>query len=89
MNGDAEESRLSSLPREKFEERASGTQMGWVGVGEEISLAGATIQGQNWWWYLVMFVFACLLVEMGILAWPVLRQQSEAALTSNVQNPNV
>ncbi|MBC7852054.1 MAG: BatA domain-containing protein, partial [Pirellulaceae bacterium] len=77
VNGDAEESRLSPLSREKFEERASGTNLGWVGVGEDISLAGATIQGQNWWWYLVLFVFGCLLLEMGILAWPSVRPRED------------
>ncbi len=70
VNGDAEESLLSPLSREKFEERASGTNLGWVGVGEDISLAGPTKSGEKTWWYLVFFVFACLLVEMGILAWP-------------------
>ncbi|MGI8982336.1 MAG: BatA domain-containing protein [Pirellulaceae bacterium] len=79
VNGDAEESHLSPLSREKFEERASGTNLGWVGVGEDISLAGATIQGQNWWWFLVLFVFGCLLVEMGILAWPSVRPQGEVS----------
>jgi hypothetical protein len=79
VNGDAEESHLSPLSREKFEERASGTNLGWVGVGEDISLAGATIQGQNWWWFLVVFVFACLLLEMGILAWPSVRPQGEVS----------
>jgi hypothetical protein len=89
VNGDAEESHLLPLSREKFEERASGTNLGWVGVGEDISLAGPTKSWENTWWYLVFFVFACLLVEMGILAWPVLRQQGEAALTPNVQSTNV
>ncbi|MFN0021343.1 MAG: BatA domain-containing protein [Pirellulaceae bacterium] len=89
VNGDAEESHLSPLSREKFEERASGTSLGWVGVGEEISLAGPTKSGEKTWWYLVFFVFVCLLVEMGILAWPAIRQQGEAALTQNVQSTNV
>ena len=78
VNGDAEESHLSPLSREKFEERASGTNLGWVGVGEEIGLAGPTKSGEKTWWYLVAFVFACLLVEMGILAWPSVRPQGEA-----------
>lgn len=84
VNGTAEESLLSPLSREKFEDRAGASNLRWVGVGEDISLAGATIKGQNWWWYLVLFVFACLIVEMGILAWPVLRQQGDAAVTPNV-----
>jgi hypothetical protein len=79
VNGDADESRLSPLSREKFEERASGTNLRWVGVGEDISLAGSTIRGQNWWWFLVLFVFSCLLVEMGILAWPSVRPQGETS----------
>jgi hypothetical protein len=78
VNGDAEESHLSPLSREKFEERASGTNLGWVGVGEDISLAGPTKSGEKTWWYLVFFVFGCLLVEMGILAWPSVRPQGEA-----------
>lgn len=89
VNGDAEESRLASLSREKFEERAGGTSLGWVGVGEDISLAGPTKSWETTWWYLIAFVFVCLLVEMGILAWPVLRQQGEAALSPNVQSTNV
>ena len=89
VNGDAEESHLSPLSREKFEERASGTSLGWVGVGEDISLAGPTKSGEKTWWYLVFFVFVCLLVEMGILAWPAIRQQGEAAVAANVSSPSV
>ncbi|HMC11319.1 MAG TPA: hypothetical protein VKH44_08510, partial [Pirellulaceae bacterium] len=77
VNGDAEESRLMPLSREKFEERASGTSLGWVGVGEDISLAGPTKSWETTWWYLIAFVFACLLVEMGILAWPSVRAVAE------------
>ncbi|MCE9525154.1 MAG: BatA domain-containing protein [Planctomycetales bacterium] len=89
VNGDAEESYLSPLSREKFEERASGTSLGWVGVGEDISLAGPTKSGEKTWWYLVFFVFVCLLVEMGILAWPAIRQQGEAAVAANISSPSV
>ena len=38
---------------------------------------------------LIALVFVCLVVEMGMLAWPVLRQQGEAALSPNVPSTNV
>ena len=89
VNGDSEESRLLPLLREKFDERASGSELRWVGVGEDISLAGSTKSGEKTWWYLVFFVFVCLLAEMAILAWPTLRQQGETSLVPNVQSTNV
>lgn len=76
VNGDAEESRLATMSREKVEELATGTTLRWIGAGEDISLAGATNRGQNIWWWLVLLVFVSLLVEMGILAWPMLKPEA-------------
>lgn len=75
IGGDADESNLSPLPADRLEEISSTTNIRWVGPGEEISLAGATIRGQNlWWWLALLAVLACLLVEMTVLAWPNLRR---------------
>jgi hypothetical protein len=64
--GPPEESELSRIPREQFEERA-GASFEWVGPTEEISLAGVQLHGQNWWRWLVVGALAMLLLEMAIL----------------------
>lgn len=74
VNGDSDESQLAPLTREKFDEVSAGSQLRWIGAGEEISLAGTAISGQTAWWWLVLAVLVVLLVEMLILALPALRQ---------------
>ena len=61
---------LTSLTREKFEEKAADSEVRWVGASETISLAGTQISGQNLWMLLVFFVLLFLLLEIVILAWP-------------------
>ncbi len=73
-SGDAHESQLDPLAREKFDELTGGEQglISLVGPNDDISLAGATITGHNWWRYFAIAVLALLLVEIAILAWPAL-----------------
>lgn len=73
MNGPADESDLSRLPRERFDELAASAPVHWIGRGEEISLAGAQIHGQDSWWYLAAAVLLLLLGELALLAWPAWR----------------
>ncbi|MBC8874829.1 MAG: BatA domain-containing protein [Planctomycetes bacterium] len=68
VNGDTTESELLTLSREQFQERTVNTAVGWVGPGEDISLAGAQIRGQDSWWWLIIVVLAVLFVELMILA---------------------
>ncbi len=75
VNGEADESELQPLTREKFEELTAGTTLRWVEPGEDISLAGAAIRGQTSWWYLALAVLILLLAEMVVLSWPALRPQ--------------
>jgi hypothetical protein len=79
VNGDAAESELQPLSRERFEELTAGSSLRWVEPGEDISLAGAAIRGQSSWWYLALAVLLLLLAEMLVLAWPSLRPQVAAA----------
>jgi hypothetical protein len=78
VNGEASESELQPLSREKFEELAAGTSLRWVEPGEDISLAGAAIRGQTSWWYLALAVLILLLAEMLVLAWPAFRPAAVA-----------
>ncbi len=64
--GPADESELAPLTRERFDERASKS-FEWVGPGEEVSLAGVQLHGQNWWRWLIVAAVAMLLLEMAIL----------------------
>jgi hypothetical protein len=74
VGGDAEESNLAPLAPAKVEELTQTANLRFVAQGDEISLAGATIRGQNFWWWLALAaVLACLMAEMAILAWPSLR----------------
>ena len=76
VNGNGDESELAPLTREKFEEVASGSQLRWVGAGEEISLAGRAIRGAKHLVVAILAVLVLLLVEMLVLALPILRQTS-------------
>ncbi len=81
INGDPEESDLTSLTSLRFAELAEGSQLRWVEEGEDISLAGATIRGQSLWWYLALAVLLLLLAEMLVLAWPQIQKLNSEQLT--------
>jgi hypothetical protein len=92
VNGDAEESDLSPLTRDDFDEVAANANLRWIGPAEEISLAGTAIYGQNGWWWLILLVLLLLLVEMSVLAWPTFRPQtipatSPATFPATVSTP--
>jgi hypothetical protein len=70
VSGPAEESDLTPLRRDQYDELAAGGNLRWVGVADEISLAGVAIRGQTSWWWLVLTALALLLLEMTVLAWP-------------------
>jgi hypothetical protein len=77
-NGPAVESQLGSVGRPALEQSLSGlTHFRWVGPTDEISVEGATVEGQRLWWWLAVAVLACLAVEMAILGWPALRTSRE------------
>jgi hypothetical protein len=82
------ESALLPLTRDQFAQRVAGEDIpiSWVGAGDRISLAGATISGQNTWVLLVLAVLVLLLAEILILAWPVLRA-AQNPVTATVAAP--
>ncbi len=75
-NGPASESQLASIDeaglaaRMKTENAAEAPHYRWVPRGEQISLSGTEVWGQDTWWWLILAVFVFLLVELTILAWP-------------------
>jgi hypothetical protein len=77
--GEADESDLTTLPREDREAFAASGQLRWIGPADEIGLAGTAIHAQTSWWWLALLVLALLLGEMAILAWPTIRPQEAAA----------
>jgi hypothetical protein len=68
VNGDAEESELQPLSRDQFDARVGNAAVRWVGPGDEISLAGTQVSGQDSWWWLIFAVLALLLVELLLVA---------------------
>jgi hypothetical protein len=54
---------------------AEGSPLAWLEEGDDISLAGATLRGQNLWWYFALLVLVLLLLEMTVLAWPSVKTQ--------------
>jgi hypothetical protein len=46
----------------------------WIPRGQPISLTGAEIWGQDTWWWLILTMLVCLLLELTILAWPTVSQ---------------
>jgi len=77
VNGPGEESDLSFLTRDEFNERSLSDNIRWVGEGEAISLAGAQVRGQDGWRYLIAAVLIALLVEMALLASSAWQAQAE------------
>jgi hypothetical protein len=51
----------------------------WIPRGQPISLTGAEIWGQDTWWWLLLTVLVCLLLELTILAWPTVSQSAAPA----------
>jgi hypothetical protein len=92
INGDPEESNLAPLSAGRFAELAEGSQLSWVEEGDDISLAGAQINGQNLWWYLAAAVLLLLIAEMIVLAWPKLTEMTSVSnppsAISNQQSPS-
>jgi hypothetical protein len=82
---DTDESDLAPLSAGRFAELTEGSQLRWVEEGDEISLAGAAIRGQNLWWYLAAAVLLLLIAEMIVLAWPQLSAISNPQ--SAISNP--
>jgi hypothetical protein len=82
VNGDPAESDLAPLSAGRFAELAEGSPLRWVEEGDEISLAGAAIHGQNLWWYLALAVLLLLLAEMVVLAWPQVQTLTAAPTAS-------
>lgn len=82
------ESELTPLTEDEFEERLSGADipLTWVSQSENISLDGATIRGQNLWKILAAVVLMLLLVEIAILAWPVAAANAAQSEGSSVGN---
>ncbi len=77
-NGPADESKLTVIDEAavagklKPENAAQPVNFRWVPRGEQISVSGAEVWGQDTWWWLVLIVLGCLLLELTILAWPAL-----------------
>jgi len=68
VNGPPEESELASLTEEDVPEKIGATNIRWVDVDEEISLAGKTYVDPDFWKVLMALVLGCLLLEMVVLA---------------------
>lgn len=77
VNGDPAESDIAPLSAGRFAELAEGSTLKWVEEGDDISLAGATIRGQNLWWYLALAVLILLLAEMAVVGWPMLKVMTQ------------
>ena len=55
------------LSPQDFRQEVDLEQVSWVAPTAEISLAGDTIAGQDFWWYLTIGVLLLLLAELLIL----------------------
>lgn len=73
-NGPPDESRLAPIDERalaaKFAGAAAANHYRWVSRGRAIAVSGGEAWGQDTWWWLLLAAFACVLLELGILAWP-------------------
>jgi hypothetical protein len=67
VNGPEAESHLAGIEREKALGEKPSADVRWVGLGEEINVAGASVRGQNLWKWLMLAALGCLLTELAIL----------------------
>ena len=58
---------------------ATAARYQWIPRGQPISLTGAEIWGQDTWWWLMLTMLVCLLLELTILAWPTFSRSAAAA----------
>lgn len=77
VHGPPEESDLRVLNEETLTERMGKANYRWLDAGESITLEGAAGE-QSFWWWLLVGVLALLLLEMLILAWPMLPRRTAA-----------
>jgi hypothetical protein len=75
VNGPAEESELKTLNQVDLSERIGAAGWDWVAQGEKIQMAGSPIVGQDMWRLFMLAVLACLLLELGMLAWPMMARR--------------
>jgi hypothetical protein len=74
VNGPAAESELASLNEQSLAERLKEINFRFVPSGDEISLEGAQVEGQDLWKWFLIAVLLCLALEMIVLAWPVAKE---------------
>lgn len=70
-NGPADESEPKFLEEVDLRDRLAGAECRWVGEGETLSLAAASVLGHDLWQWLLGAVLLGLMAELAILAWPV------------------
>ena len=86
INGPADESQLTSLEsEEELKKRLEKSKLAWqwLNEGDEIKIEGAQIRGRDIWKVLAILVVAFLLIEMLILAWPMLGKR----LSPSIEEP--
>jgi hypothetical protein len=87
VNGPEQESEPALLDEPALRERLPGATFRWVGRGEAIRLEGGQVSGQNLWKTLLLAVLGCLLVEMLVLAWPMLGRSGAPSRTGAARQP--
>ena len=67
VNGPESESHLAGIEKDAALGEKEIADVRWVGTGEEINVAGASVRGQNLWKWLMVAALLCLLAELAIL----------------------
>ena len=75
VNGPAKESEPAVLDEASLKEQLGNASFRWIGRGETIRVEGVIVSGQGMWKILLLVVLGCLLVEMAVLAWPMLARR--------------
>ena len=75
VNGPAQESEPAVLDEAALKERLGDAGFRWIGRGETIRVEGVNVSGRDLWKVLLVLVLGCLLVEMAVLAWPMLARR--------------
>ena len=78
VNGPPAESELAAIDEATLRDRLGEGNYRWVPAGGTISLEGAQVQGQDLWRWFMLALLVCLLLELAVLAWPLVAKERAA-----------
>jgi len=78
FNCPSEESDLETLDEDAFRQKIAQPSIRWLEGDEALSIEGARLRGRDLWKWMIAATLLFLLTEMGMLAWPHVKQTEDS-----------